>query len=38
MSKKVWRKPEVKVIEAGCAELKSGTSSMDSKGVPNSGS
>ena len=38
MTKKVWRKPEMKAIEAGAAENASVQQAQDSKGTPNSGS
>jgi hypothetical protein len=37
MEKKVWLKPEIRVIEAGGAENGKNTGA-DSKAVPNSGS
>lgn len=37
MSKKVWRRPEVKLIEAGGAE-NGKSAGQDSKGTPNAGS
>lgn len=38
MTKKVWRKPELKQIQAGGAENGKLTSSDIGKGTPNSGS
>ncbi len=38
MSKKVWRKPELRQMEAGGAEVSAVKSASDSKGNPNTGS
>lgn len=38
MTKKVWRKPELKRIEAGGAENAKTKSASDSSSLPNTGS
>jgi hypothetical protein len=38
MAKKVWRKPELRQIEAGGAEAGKINAAQDSKALPNTGS
>lgn len=38
MAKKVWRKPELRQMEAGGAEVSKTNGASDSKGGPNTGS